>query len=59
VRVPIISRGFKGRRRADQADDRVPPGEYVTDDFPVLSAGPMQRMPLERWTLRDAPSLRA
>jgi DMSO/TMAO reductase YedYZ molybdopterin-dependent catalytic subunit len=28
----------------------VPPGQYVTDDFPVLSAGPTPRIPLDRWT---------
>jgi DMSO/TMAO reductase YedYZ molybdopterin-dependent catalytic subunit len=28
----------------------VPPGQYVTTDFPVLSAGPTPRTPLEQWT---------
>ena len=44
-----ISRGFLGRRH--QVDDpaRVPPGQYVTTDFPVLSAGPTPHTPLERW----------
>ena len=36
---PIISRGFRGRRQ-DAPPGRVPPGQYVTRDFPVLSAGP-------------------
>ena len=46
-----ISRGFHGRRRdPDGAQGRVPPGQYVTDDFPVLSAGPTPRTPLEQWT---------
>jgi DMSO/TMAO reductase YedYZ molybdopterin-dependent catalytic subunit len=27
----------------------VPPGQYVTDDFPVLSAGPTPHTPLEEW----------
>src|SRR6187397_1864952 len=44
-----ISRGFGGRRR-DAEPDRVPPGQYVTDDFPVLSAGPMPHTPLDTWT---------
>ena len=45
-----ISRGFHGRHRDATADtDRVPPGQYVTTDFPVLSAGPTPRTPLERW----------
>src|SRR5690349_7246104 len=45
---PIISRGFRGRRR-DDGGDRVPPGQYVTDDFPVLSAGPTPRTSLDEW----------
>jgi DMSO/TMAO reductase YedYZ molybdopterin-dependent catalytic subunit len=28
----------------------VPPGQYVTRDFPVLSAGPTPRTPLEKWS---------
>jgi DMSO/TMAO reductase YedYZ molybdopterin-dependent catalytic subunit len=28
----------------------VPPGQYVTEDFPVLSAGPTPHTPLDRWT---------
>ena len=44
--MSIISRGFRGRRR-DGPPDRVPPGQYVTDDFPVLSAGPTPHTPLE------------
>jgi hypothetical protein len=27
----------------------VPPVQYVTRDFPVLSAGPTPRTPLDRW----------
>jgi DMSO/TMAO reductase YedYZ molybdopterin-dependent catalytic subunit len=47
--VGIVSRGFKGRRRDDAPRDRVPPGQYVTPDFPVLSAGPTPRRRLEDW----------
>ena len=47
--TPIISRGFRGRRRDDAPADRVPPGQYVTNDFPVLSAGPTPRTPLDQW----------
>jgi DMSO/TMAO reductase YedYZ molybdopterin-dependent catalytic subunit len=44
-----ISRGFRGRRT--EADPtRVPPGQYVTEDFPVLSAGPTPHTPLAEWT---------
>jgi DMSO/TMAO reductase YedYZ molybdopterin-dependent catalytic subunit len=46
-----ISRGFRGRaHRDDGAADRVPPGQYLTDDFPVLSAGPTPHTPFEEWT---------
>ena len=45
----IVSRGFRGRRR-DGPPDRVPPGQYLTDDFPVLSAGPTPHTPLHEWT---------
>ena len=44
-----ISRGFQGRRPQVDAE-RVPPGQYVTRDFPVLSAGPTPRTPLDEWT---------
>src|SRR3954463_8032232 len=48
--MPSFSRGFTGRRH--EADDpaRVPPGQYVTHDFPVLSAGPTPHRPLEEWS---------
>jgi DMSO/TMAO reductase YedYZ molybdopterin-dependent catalytic subunit len=45
-----ISRGFHGRRRDDIDGSRVPPGQYVTADFPVLSAGPTPHTPLAEWT---------
>jgi DMSO/TMAO reductase YedYZ molybdopterin-dependent catalytic subunit len=45
-----ISRGFRGRRRTDIDPSRVPPGQYVVDDFPVLSAGPTPDIPPDRWS---------
>jgi DMSO/TMAO reductase YedYZ molybdopterin-dependent catalytic subunit len=45
-----FSRGFRGRQRPDVDPARVPPGQYVVDDFPVLSAGPTPRLALEEWT---------
>jgi DMSO/TMAO reductase YedYZ molybdopterin-dependent catalytic subunit len=47
---PLISRGFGGRRRRDVDPSRIPPGQYVTDDFPVLSAGPTPNVDLDDWT---------
>ena len=49
--MPPISRGFGGRPRRDVDPSRVPPGQYVVEDFPVLSAGPTPRTPLEQWSL--------
>ncbi len=46
----FISRGFRGRRREDPTTaGRVPPGQYITPDFPVLSAGPTPHTPLAKW----------
>ncbi|MBO4160727.1 sulfite oxidase-like oxidoreductase [Micromonospora sp. CA-248260] len=42
-----MSPGFQGRRRT--TDPALPPGQYLTEDFPVLSAGPTPRVPLDRW----------
>jgi DMSO/TMAO reductase YedYZ molybdopterin-dependent catalytic subunit len=49
--MSFVSRGFRGRRRDVDADpSRIPPGQYVTEDFPVLSAGPTPHTPLAEWT---------
>ncbi|ANC30415.1 sulfite oxidase-like oxidoreductase [Isoptericola dokdonensis] len=44
----IVTRGFGGRR---EVDPDVPPGQYVTDDFPVLSTGPTPNVDEDRWSL--------
>jgi DMSO/TMAO reductase YedYZ molybdopterin-dependent catalytic subunit len=44
-----ISRGFRGRRVTEDTG-RVPPGQYVTKDFPVLSAGPTPQTRLDSWS---------
>ena len=36
--MAVFSRGFGARRR--ESDANLPPGQYLTEDFPVLSAGP-------------------
>lgn len=43
----IISRGFAGRRSGAEA--KLPPGQYLTTDFPVLSAGPTPRISPDQW----------
>jgi len=53
----MVTRGFTGRRQAVDAADRIPPGQHVVDDFPVLSAGPTPRIALDQWsfTLKEGP----
>ena len=48
--MSYVSRGFRGRRKDAGAGGRVPPGQYLTDDFPVLSAGPTPHTPLGEWS---------
>ena len=43
----VISKGFSGRRSA--TDKQLPPGQYLITDFPVLSAGPTQKISLDSW----------
>jgi DMSO/TMAO reductase YedYZ molybdopterin-dependent catalytic subunit len=45
----MITRGFH-RRRDTTPGDRLPPGQYLERGFPVLSAGPTPRTPLDEWT---------
>ena len=43
--MSVVSRGFKGRRDREA----LPPGQYSTRDFPVLTAGPTPRIDLDQW----------
>jgi DMSO/TMAO reductase YedYZ molybdopterin-dependent catalytic subunit len=46
-----VSRGFHRLSRPGAPDEgRVPPGQHVITDFPVLSAGPTPHTPLRDWT---------
>jgi DMSO/TMAO reductase YedYZ molybdopterin-dependent catalytic subunit len=58
---PLISRGFRLRKRPGRPGERVPPGQHVVSDFPVLSAGPTPSTSLDAWTfaLQDGGSLLA
>ncbi|MFD7157317.1 sulfite oxidase-like oxidoreductase [Kribbella sp. NPDC059898] len=42
----IVSPGFTGRRRGGS---ELPPGQYLTHEFPVLSAGPTPHVLPEHW----------
>ncbi len=39
-------------RRPETVSDRVPPGQFVTDKFPVLHYGSVPRVDLSRWDFR-------
>jgi DMSO/TMAO reductase YedYZ molybdopterin-dependent catalytic subunit len=45
----LVNPGFTGRGRPGAGD--LPPGQYLTEDFPVLSAGPTPQVPTEEWEL--------
>ncbi|WP_432573630.1 molybdopterin-dependent oxidoreductase [Kineococcus sp. SYSU DK005] len=45
--MPRVTRGFTGRCR--ERSDELPPGQYRTEDFPVLSAGPTPRVDTAEW----------
>jgi DMSO/TMAO reductase YedYZ molybdopterin-dependent catalytic subunit len=44
--MPVVTRGFAGRGRSDP---KLPPGQYLTEDFPVLSAGPTPHIDTSTW----------
>src|SRR5277367_6863835 len=46
----MVTRGFSGRRPPPDAARRLPPGQHLVEDFPVLSAGPTPRVPTDSWT---------
>jgi DMSO/TMAO reductase YedYZ molybdopterin-dependent catalytic subunit len=48
--MTFISRAFHGQPRDRGQADRLPPGQYLVRDFPVLSAGPTPRTTLSDWT---------
>ncbi len=48
--MSFVTRGFKGRPRDRSVSDRLPPGQYLERDFPVLSTGPTPHTPLAEWT---------
>src|SRR5262245_34595602 len=46
----LVTRGFQGRPRGTgEASQRVPPGQHLVTDFPVLSAGPTPKIDLAKW----------
>jgi DMSO/TMAO reductase YedYZ molybdopterin-dependent catalytic subunit len=45
--MSIFTRGFSGRGREN--NPALPPGQYLTEDFPVLSAGPTPNVDTSTW----------
>lgn len=45
----MATRGFTGKGRPPVEANRLPPGQYLTEEFPVLSAGPTPRIALDQW----------
>jgi DMSO/TMAO reductase YedYZ molybdopterin-dependent catalytic subunit len=54
----MTTRGFFGRRPSKEAAQRLPPGQYETQDFPVLAMGPTPYVDLATWkfTVSDGPT---
>ena len=46
--MAVFTRGFGGRRRSEA--EELPPGQYLTDGFPVLTAGPTQYVDTDDWS---------
>jgi DMSO/TMAO reductase YedYZ molybdopterin-dependent catalytic subunit len=53
----MVTRGFTGRRPPTEFEGRLPPGQSLTTDFPVLSAGPTPHVDPLNWafTLKVGP----
>lgn len=45
----IVNKGFKRKREASPV--RIPPGQYITQDYPVLSLGPTPQIDKDEWKL--------
>ena len=53
----MVTRGFTGRGRSGDLAKRIPPGQHVVENFPVLSAGPTPKVELSDWkfTIKIGP----
>ena len=46
----MATRGFTSKTSSADYADRIPPGQSLTEGFPVLSAGPTPRLSLADWS---------
>jgi DMSO/TMAO reductase YedYZ molybdopterin-dependent catalytic subunit len=55
----MVTRGFTGRQQPSDLAKRIPPGQHLVEDFPVLSAGATPRISTADWTfeLKFGPKL--
>ena len=57
----MVTRGFIGKKTQGPEDPtiRIPPGQHLVENFPVLTAGPTPRVALENWsfTLKVGPRI--
>ena len=53
----MVTRGFTSKAPSSDHSDRIPPGQSLTEGFPVLTAGPTPRVSLGDWsfTLKIGP----
>lgn len=53
----MITRGFSGRQAEVDLSDRVPPGQHLVENFPVLTFGPTPKVDTADWkfTLKLGP----
>ena len=49
--MPFVNKGFHAKRPTG-GPHKLPPGQYETQDFPVLTAGPTPRINLANWEFR-------
>jgi DMSO/TMAO reductase YedYZ molybdopterin-dependent catalytic subunit len=49
--MALVNRSFQGRPR-QPGGGLIPPGQYLVDDFPVLTAGQTPRVPLDTWDFK-------
>ena len=46
----MATRGFVGRRPDNATRDRLPPGQHLVEEFPVLTAGATPRVSTDTWS---------
>jgi len=51
-RVDRLKRAQPRRKPGEDPEGRIPPGQYLTENFPVLTKGPTPSVNLEQWCLK-------